>query len=1124
MKAHFFSTKVVRLMFAALLTCGLLALVALSLSGATVNAAPLGSYPASGGDPQLRWITVTAGAGVGISDTYPGEAPGAGSKIVYVSESASGIITVTPHVSGTAPLAVIRAKGLNGEMLVVTAAASLLTAPMTDSLATLDDSQDVTFTLQGNYQPGTGTFFDNTRVFTLSFTEDGRPPIGGIVSPTASAILTQSAPAIFTVVMTATDPDAPEASGVKSVQISTGASGPITTGVATGSSQWTYNWTLPAEDNVTHTLWMTATDYVGNFVTANRSITVDTQGPITTGVVLTPSHATNTWLPASTVVITWTGFSDESGIGSYRYLWDGSGSTVITSGVNASSTVNTTAAQALTANGNYYFHVAALDNNGNWSGTVMTGPFKIDTGVPSGSFGNPASGWVTATASLLISGTALSPRSEISQVQVVTGTGGPINFATYLSPTWVYTWPIPAENGVAHTLLVTITDKIGSFVTLTLPITVDNVGPGAVINLTSTTHTTGTWSNQPTITTTWGAAADNGGSGLAGYATGWDTNPTITTTTPVSITGAITTQSSARTDNADWYYHLRAVDALGNWSSQWSDLGPFKLDTQISATVGLTVTPAGWTNRTEFTLTWNNPADLSAINNVRYLMGSTSPVSAGVGNSIGSVTTTVVTTSNQGQNALWLWLEDRAGNSGYTRAQSVTLLYDTLSPAVTLTLPRQVAAAQVVAVWTGFDPGEPITGSGLYSYSLNSVRDDGTSAQQVVFAPATTATVSVASDHTYIFTLGAYDKAGNYTTTQPVPLRVGLFRIYLPLALNKYNNYSWTCTSVDVEPNNDYTQAQNLTNWSSTSDGQKLTAQGNFCPPTSATASEDQIDYFKVTPANSSLSLKLTVPANTNLNLYGYDSGNNLVFSASAPAGSKSIVVPLPAGSGAPYYLKVQRMDAAITQYHAQPYTLEVSDLFKTLTNGSFEEGVGNTVTDWTLSNAGLPAVPVTSVSDGTAPFGSRAILLGDPALACRSMPFEAYAEIKQTFFVPNVSQSLNLRYRYVIFTQDSIGTRPELSPSTLDRFEVYVRGAATVDTLVASDGNTAKAAKCDTAQKRVPGAENIRPQDGAWAVKSVSLDAYKGQVVTVFFRNYSRFDNYYNTYTYLDKVELVGP
>jgi hypothetical protein len=59
---------------------------------------------------------------------------------------------------------------------------------------------------------------------------------------------------------------------------------------------------------------------------------------------------------------------------------------------------------------------------------------------------------------------------------------------------------------------------------------------------------------------------------------------------------------------------------------------------------------------------------------------------------------------------------------------------------------------------------------------------------------------------------------------------------------------------------------------------------------------------------------------------------------------------------------------------------------------------------------------------------------------------------------------------------------------------------------------------------RRVPGTENPRLQDGTWAIKSVSLDAYKGQFVTVFFRNYSRYDNYYNTYTYLDKVELVSP
>jgi hypothetical protein len=55
-----------------------------------------------------------------------------------------------------------------------------------------------------------------------------------------------------------------------------------------------------------------------------------------------------------------------------------------------------------------------------------------------------------------------------------------------------------------------------------------------------------------------------------------------------------------------------------------------------------------------------------------------------------------------------------------------------------------------------------------------------------------------------------------------------------------------------------------------------------------------------------------------------------------------------------------------------------------------------------------------------------------------------------------------------------------------------------------------------------VPGPENIRNgiQDG-WALGSIDLTANKGHTITLYFRNYSRFDNYYNTYTYLDNIQL---
>jgi bacillopeptidase F (M6 metalloprotease family) len=58
---------------------------------------------------------------------------------------------------------------------------------------------------------------------------------------------------------------------------------------------------------------------------------------------------------------------------------------------------------------------------------------------------------------------------------------------------------------------------------------------------------------------------------------------------------------------------------------------------------------------------------------------------------------------------------------------------------------------------------------------------------------------------------------------------------------------------------------------------------------------------------------------------------------------------------------------------------------------------------------------------------------------------------------------------------------------------------------------------------RRVPGIENVRDGEiDGWATGSVDLTPYAGMNITLSFRNYNRFDNWYNTYTYLDNIQLV--
>jgi hypothetical protein len=178
---------------------------------------------------------------------------------------------------------------------------------------------------------------------------------------------------------------------------------------------------------------------------------------------------------------------------------------------------------------------------------------------------------------------------------------------------------------------------------------------------------------------------------------------------------------------------------------------------------------------------------------------------------------------------------------------------------------------------------------------------------------------------------------------------------------------------------------------------------------------------------------------------------------------------------------------------------------YRPFVNGDFEQGDSG----WILENQGLPAQVITSSQGET--IGSHSLLLGNPNYPCTSVPI-GYAEASQTFAVPSVPNgvSIELRFKYVIYTQDS----------TYDYFEVYINDespSAFKDRNMINEGLS-----CNT-WFRVPGPDNPRGgQTSGWATGSVDLFAYRGELITVSFQNHNTIDDTFNTYTYLDDVEIV--
>jgi hypothetical protein len=215
---------------------------------------------------------------------------------------------------------------------------------------------------------------------------------------------------------------------------------------------------------------------------------------------------------------------------------------------------------------------------------------------------------------------------------------------------------------------------------------------------------------------------------------------------------------------------------------------------------------------------------------------------------------------------------------------------------------------------------------------------------------------------------------------------------------------------------------------------------------------------------------------------------------------------------GRTYVFSITARDAAgnsgeggdATVFARQIYLPLVSRNYAPFINGSFEQDLSG----WRPVERPLPVQVVSNLRDANPAHGEMALLLGDPTYACGGVPV-GHALAEQMFAVPDNATALT--FKYLIWTQDAA---PD---GKYDRFEVYIN-----DQLIFEDGNDQnQGLNCDT-WWRVPGPYN--PRGGVtsgWATGLVPLTEYQGELITLSFRNYSRYDNWYNTYTYIDEVRL---
>jgi hypothetical protein len=193
---------------------------------------------------------------------------------------------------------------------------------------------------------------------------------------------------------------------------------------------------------------------IGSFKFPSCGTAADTTPP-TNPTISSTSHTVGRWSSDNTVDVTWSGASDAgSGVNGVSYVWTQSATTVPDTTIDATGSAGATTSPPL-ADGLWYFHLATVDNAGNWSSPAHVGPFQIDTTPPTVPTSPATSGvtqtqatlsWTASTDAVGVTGYKL----YLNGSQVGTSPGSPFTF-TSLTCATTYTFAVASTDAAGNT-------------------------------------------------------------------------------------------------------------------------------------------------------------------------------------------------------------------------------------------------------------------------------------------------------------------------------------------------------------------------------------------------------------------------------------------------------------------------------------------------------------------------------------------------------------------------------------------------------------------------------------------------------------------------------------------------
>ena len=337
---------------------------------------------------------------------------------------------------------------------------------------------------------------------------------------------------------------------------------------------------------------------------------------------------------------------------------------------------------------------------GETGGALQVSPsytLRVDTARPTSAVTQPADGAVLKVAPV-IGGTASDGAgSGVSQVEVSirqqtgdlywNGTAwvtGEQWLAAIGTAAWSFSATPPTwTDGTGYTVRSRASDTAGH---------VETTGAGSSFAYDTT---------PPTVALT----APNGGEIWAGgqsYAITWTASDAVGLgPTPIALSisydaGATWTTLAVSLPNTGSYnwtppainndralVQIEAIDQAGHRSVDRSD-AVFTLDSKApAAPLDLAAVPNVWANAAAFTVSWTNPADISAITGAWYKL-DTPPGAPNDGSYVAGTALTRITDiapAADGAHPVYVWLQDALGRADHSHAAVTTLYVDRTPPA-----------------------------------------------------------------------------------------------------------------------------------------------------------------------------------------------------------------------------------------------------------------------------------------------------------------------------------------------------------------------------------------------------------------------------------------------------------